>query len=113
MRPVILTSTSDVATLLRGERERRGWTGEELDARVGWPDRYAAKAENPGASWGKSLIRIHGMGDLWLQSLGLAVVLIERKQAERLVAEASADPEVGEQDHRRERVQVVRMTWKG
>lgn len=110
---VIVTSATDIASVLRGERERREWTGEDLDARVGWPDRYAAKAENPEAKWGRRLIRIHGMADLWLQSLDLHLCLVERKQAERMMAEAAADPEVREEgaNHRVGRVQVSRLVW--
>jgi len=108
--PLIVTSSTDIAAVLRRERERRGWTGEELDAKVGWPDRYAAKAENPGTAWGKTLVRVHGMADLWLQTLDYALVLVDRKEAERMVAEAAADPEVCERDHLR-RVQVMRLVY--
>lgn len=108
----IVTSATDIAAVLRGERERRGWTGEDLDARVGWPDRYAAKAENPEAKWGRRLIRVHSMADLWFQSLDLHLCLVERKEAERLAAEVTADPKVGE--HRSvhvQRIQVARLVW--
>ena len=84
-RPVILvTSATDIATALRRDRERKKkMIGEEFDDYVGWADRYTAKAENPDALWGKTLIRVEMHADLWLQALGYHLVIMDRKEAER------------------------------
>lgn len=105
--PVIVTSTTDIATILRGDRENLGLSGEELDEIVGWPDRYAAKAESPKKRWGRTLLRVEPMGDFWLKALGRSLVLLDSDVAERLVREhaASLQPD----GRRVARVQVMRM----
>lgn len=108
--PVLVTSTTDIATTLRGDREALGMSGEELDAVIGWPDRYAAKVENPRKKWGRTLFRIEPMADYWLKGLNRALVLMDRDQAEQLMrehAEASQNPE----SNRLARVRVVRLAF--
>jgi hypothetical protein len=107
--PVIVKSSDQVATVLRGDREALGLTGEELDARIGWADRYTAKAENPSAKWGKHLIRIEDMAEYWLISLNRSLVLMDRDHAETLVrTHASEQPQRG-----LERVRVHRFVFAG
>lgn len=107
--PVIVSSGTNIAAVLRGDREAFGMSGEELDARIGWADRYTAKAENPDKkSWGKRLIRIEPMADLWMIGLNRALVLMDRTEAERLVREhASSLPDV----RGLERQTVVRLAF--
>jgi hypothetical protein len=108
--PVIVTSATDIATTLRGDREALGMSGEELDAVIGWPDRYAAKVENPRKKWGRTLFRIEPMADYWLKGLNRSLVLMDRDQAEQLMrdhAEASQGPE----SKRLARVRVVRLAF--
>lgn len=78
---VLVTSSTDIADLLRREREARGVTGEVFDDRIGWPDRYTAKVENHALRWGKTIIKMRPHADLWLEGLGLALVVMERAEA--------------------------------
>lgn len=95
---VIITSTIDVAAVLRGDREAAGLTGEVLDEIIGWPDRYTAKAENPNKPWGRTALRMGDLFDVWAKGLNRSLVLMDRDQAERIVraqAESSATPQQG------------------
>lgn len=107
--PVIVTSATDIATVLRGDREALGMSGEQLDEVIGWPDRYAAKVENPRKRWGKTLFRIQPMGDFWLKGLNRSLVLMDSELADKIVREhaASQDPE----SRRLARVRVVRLAY--
>jgi hypothetical protein len=93
--PVIVTSALDIAAVLRGDREALGISGEELDGRIGWADRYTAKAENPNAKWGRHLIRVEPCADEWMQALNRSLVLMDRTYAQELVRQhASSLPDV-------------------
>lgn len=108
--PVLITSATDIATALRGDRETLGMSGEDLDAVIGWPDRYSAKVENPRKKWGRTLFRIEPMADYWLKGLNRALVLMDRDQAENLMREhaaASQNPE----SQRLARVRVLRLAY--
>lgn len=85
-RPILLESMTDIAAELRRDREALGLTGEDLDARIGWSDRYTAKVENPDAAWGKKVFRVHRCADDWLAGLGRCLVIMDRLEAERLIA---------------------------
>lgn len=84
-----------------------GLTGEALDTRIGWADRYSAKAENPGAQWGKRLFRMHAMGEIWLMGVNRALVLMDRDQAESLVRAHDGSDSRGV-----ERVRVLRHIYR-
>lgn len=107
--PVIVTSATDIATTLRGDREALALSGEQLDAIVGWPDRYAAKVENPDHRWGRTLFRIQPMADFWLKGLNRALVLMDAEAAEQLIRDhaASHAPE----GRRLARVRVTRLAY--
>lgn len=83
--PVIVESSSDFSRAMRRRRESLGMSGEALDARIGWADRYSAKAENPGTTWGKCIVRFAAMAPFWLAGLNAKLVLMDADQAERLV----------------------------
>lgn len=85
-RPVIVRSNMDAAAVLTQIRLERGWTGEELDARAGFSDRYTAKLERPNAPWGKRGLHISPMWEVWAEALGLALVLVTKEQARQLGA---------------------------
>lgn len=108
MKPALVTTTEDAAEWLRAKREALGLSGEALDARVGWPDRYTAKAENPGSRWAKRLIRIADMGELWLQGLDAALIIADRQDALRFV-EGHIDSEIQHHGVRRVRKLVLTM----
>lgn len=108
MKPALITNTAEAAEWLRAKREALGLSGEALDARVGWPDRYTSKAENPGLQWAKRLIRIADMGELWLQGLDAALILADREDAMRFV-QGHVDAEVQHHGVRRVRKLVLTM----
>lgn len=104
---MIVTSATDIATVLRGDREALGMSGEQLDEIIGWPDRYSAKVENPKRRWGRTLFRIEPMADYWLKGLNRALILMDHDKAEQIVKEHAAtsqDPE----GRRLARVRVLR-----
>lgn len=106
--PVIVSSRTDFATTLRGDREALGLSGEELDEIVGWPDRYTAKVENPDKKrWGRTVFRMEPMADWWLKGLNRSLLLVDTDVAEQMVREHAAlqNPE----SRRLARVRVVRM----
>jgi hypothetical protein len=82
--PVLIESAADFAFAMRRRREGLGWTGEILDARIGWADRYTAKCENPGETWGKTQLRFAQMAPLWLDGLNARLVLVDREFAHQL-----------------------------
>lgn len=82
-----------------------GLTCEDLDARAGWSDRYTAKLEHGDKPSGKvgfviappssdnvtdqafsGRVTVSMMGDVWLESLGLALVLMPIQQAREIGA---------------------------
>jgi hypothetical protein len=93
-RPVIVRSNMDVAAELTALRIGRGWTGEELDARSGMPDRYTGKLERPNAAWGKrglqGRLNQSAMHELWLDTLGMVLVLMTKEQARQVGARLAA-----------------------
>lgn len=101
--PIVISSAADIPALLRAEREALGMTGEDLDAHIGWCDRYTAKCESPDKKWGKTVFRIERCADDWLAGLGRALVLLDRVQAENLMRQ----PSLPEANLRRVRV----MRW--
>lgn len=95
-RPVIVKSCTDAAAVLTKARLDRGWSGEELDARAGFPDRYSIKMENPRARWGRRGLHISPMWELWAEALGLCLVIMAKDQAEAMGAvEAGNRPAFG------------------
>lgn len=115
VRPVIVTTEDGMAALLRGRRESLGIAQQELDCRVGWPDGYCAKVEAPHRGYGRRVAwGISHLLAYWLEALGLALVVMDRAQAEALVA-ASTDPEIAPSGHtpypgRNRRREIVRRT---
>lgn len=120
VRPVIIRDEESLVSVLRGRRLALGISQQELDDRVGWPDAYCAKAEAPGRSYGKRVAwGISSFLAYWLESLGLTLVLMDKAQADALIAGSDA-PDMAESVHtpypgrtrRREVVQrrVLRMS---
>lgn len=106
-QPVVVHSRGDIASLLRSHRMAVQMTCEDLDARAGWSDRYATKLEHGDTKSGKAgfviappttdnpadptsgfsgRITISMMGDVWLESLGLALVLMPLQAAKDIGA---------------------------
>lgn len=104
VRPVIIRDEDGLCALLRSRRESLGISQQALDDKVGWADGYTAKVEAPGRAnrdtsgrgYGRRVIwGISHMLAYWLESLGLTLVVMDKAQAEALIA-ASIDPEIGE-----------------
>lgn len=103
--PLLVSSRSDITSALAARRYDLGWTHEDLDERAGWADRYGAKLECPARPQGRQgfhfaaphealpsgAIRCTGMSDVWLESLGLRLVLVDEPTASRLGA-SKAEP---------------------
>lgn len=106
-QPVVVHSRGDIASLLRSHRMAVQMTCEDLDAKAGWSDRYATKLEHGDTKSGKAgfviappttdnpadptsafsgRITISMMGDVWLESLGLALVLMPVQTAKDIGA---------------------------
>lgn len=104
-----------MAALLRGRRESLGIPQQVLDDRIGWPDGYCAKVEAPHRGYGKRVIwGLSAFLGYWLESLGLTLVVMDKAQAEALIA-ASTDPDMMESGHtpypgRNRRREVVQRT---
>lgn len=92
--PVLVTDRGDVAPVLRQLRMKAGLTIEELTSRAGLPDRWIGKAESqPGASakrWGFTItpdkVEASPSGALWMDTLGVALVLVPKDLAEAIGA---------------------------
>ena len=79
-----ITNRADMARVLRQARMARGMTCEELDARAGFSDRYAAKLEHPDSPSGKRGLQLSYMAEVWIKALGYRLVLVPECVAERL-----------------------------
>ncbi len=87
--PTIVNSRSEIAGLLADLRYAAGLTGEQFDEVAGWADRYTGKLEagmRSGFILEPGRIKVHPMGDVWLESFGLSLVLMTRDQAEEIGA---------------------------
>lgn len=93
--PLIVHSRGDIAGALIARRHALGFTGEDLDERAGWADRYGAKLEQPNRPCGKAgflfdygtevtptgTLRASAMADVWCGSLGVRLVLVDEATA--------------------------------
>lgn len=120
VRPVIIRDEESLVGILRGRRLALGISQQDLDDRIGWPDFYCAKVEAPGRRYGKRVAwGLSAFLSFWLESLGLTLVLMDKAQADELIA-GSDSPDMAESVHtpypgrtrRREVVQrrVLRMS---
>ena len=73
-----------MARVLRQARMDRGMTCEELDARAGFSDRYAAKLEHPDTPSGKRGLQLSYMAEIWIRALGYRLVLVPECVADSL-----------------------------
>jgi len=105
-QPIRVTSRADIASLLRAHRIAKGMTCEEFDALAGWSDRYVTKLENgdkPSCKRGFELtpptsdnpsdkrsfsgdITASFMVEVWLETAGLALVLLPEELARSIGA---------------------------
>lgn len=109
VQPAIISGQDQLARLLRGRREVLGVSQGALDDRINWSDGYTAKVESPSRAGqeGGNHAGCRGFGRKvsaqfliwWVEALGLKVVLMDKDEAEALVA-ASPHPPMTESAHR-------------
>lgn len=94
-QPLELHARGQIIDALTQRRHALGWTGEDLDERAGWADRYAGKLEVPLRPAGRpsfhfaygTIVTPTGacqptaMGQVWLEALGLRLVLVDAATA--------------------------------
>lgn len=95
-QPVIVTSRSDIASLLRAHRIASNETCEQFDGRAGWSDRYVTKAEHeyraritidpPSPTHPDGEIGLSFMAEVWLETAGIALVLMPAELAKSIGA---------------------------
>jgi len=95
-RPVIVHSRADIASLLRAHRIASNETCEQFDGRAGWSDRYVTKAEHgyraritidpPAPDRPDGEISLSFMAEIWLETAGVALVLMPADMAASLGA---------------------------
>ena len=105
--PTIVHTRADIAKLLTAERIAAGMTCEAFDYHAGFSDRYVSKMENggkPGMRQGfhiepdammidgdrvthrEGRISMSAMAEVWLDALGVSLVLMRTDQAEAIGA---------------------------
>jgi len=94
--PVIVHSRADIASLLRAHRIASNETCEQFDGRAGWSDRYVTKAEHgyraritidpPSGASPDGEISLSFMAEVWLETAGVALVLMPADMAASLGA---------------------------
>ena len=73
LRPIL--TQADFASAMRERRQELGLTLADLDHLAGFHDGYASHLEQPHTRSGKKSFKLTGMGAIWLQTLGLRLVL--------------------------------------
>lgn len=73
--------------VLADRRLALGLTVEELDGIAGLQERYSGKLEHPEQHWGRGSLHLTPMGEIWIESLGLRLVLMTAEQADAIQAE--------------------------
>lgn len=108
--PLIVHSRGDITSSLIARRHAIGWTGERLDERAGWADRYGAKLEQNRRPSGKAgflfsfgtevcpsgTLRASAMAEVWMEALGLRLVLVDNATAKAIGAVPAPAPVPGE-----------------
>ena len=93
--PVIVHERGSIAHVLAERRQSLGLTGEQLDYIAGFADRYTAKLETHHRPQGRlgfrfdfpsevmpgGGVRCSGMGQIWMEALGLRMVLVDEATA--------------------------------
>ena len=92
-KPVVVTNRGDIAAVLADLRRAQGLTCEKFDAKAGFSDRYVAKLEHGDKPQGRQgvqispdKIRMSYMAEIWIETLGAALVLMPRNMAEAIGA---------------------------
>lgn len=89
--PVSVMGTQDFCDALKRRREAMGISGEALDDVVGLARGHAVKVENGIMPWGKAAFNMTATASWIIQALGLRLVLMDERDAKRLLP----GPEIG------------------
>jgi hypothetical protein len=90
VRPVMVRSEDQFIQLMRGRRNALKLGQAELDDRIGWAPGYTSKIEAPHRRYGRRLFMFFtNLADELLEGLGLALVLMDRREAAKLCAESA------------------------
>jgi hypothetical protein len=84
--PVIVHSRAGLAQALADQRRVIGETCEAFDFRAGFSDRYVTKLENGGKPGMRQGFHISPMAEVWLEALGLRLVLMGAAMADAIGA---------------------------
>lgn len=91
--PVIVNSRAEIAGFLAGLRRAAGMTCEAFDYHAGFSDRYTAKLEHGDTPSGRKgfvvepgKITVSGMAEVWLEALGVRLVLVPLAVADAIGA---------------------------
>jgi predicted transcriptional regulator len=84
--PLIVHSRAEIAQRLADRRRELGMTLEALDYHAGFSDRYATKLEHGDTKSGKQGFHISPMAEIWLEALGLRLVLMGEAMADAIGA---------------------------
>jgi hypothetical protein len=75
--PMICRNREDVTLALKQARECRGMSQSDLDEKAGFHLGYTGKLEQSfPRRWPSGRCPLHPMFDLWLQALGVAVIIV-------------------------------------
>lgn len=98
--PLVVSSRGQIVGALISRRHDLGLTGEQMDARINWSDRYSGKIERPNRPEGRPSFRFDfpcevmpwgdirptGLSDFWLDALGVRLVLVDARTADAIGA---------------------------
>lgn len=91
-RPIIITDETRLIARLRGRRQALGISQQALDDSIGCAEGYVAKVEAPGRRYGRRVAwGLSGVLFWWLETLGLCLVLMDRREALSLTGPETAD----------------------
>ena len=71
----VITNQDDLVAALKRRRAELRMTCLQLDHKAGFHDGYTAHLENPNTRSGRNSMRLNPMAVLWLEALGLQLVV--------------------------------------
>lgn len=104
--PLVVHSRGQIIGALITRRHELGLNGEQLDARIGWSERYVGKVERPNRPEGRPSFRFDfpcdvmpagnikptALADCWLEALHVRLVLVDARTADAIGAMPAPPP---------------------
>lgn len=104
--PLVVHERGEIVSALVARRHALELRGEDLDERAGWADRYTGKLEQSTRPSGRpsfhfdwpcevnpaGVVRPTAMGAVWLEALGLRLVLVDAATAKAIGAVPAPPP---------------------